>query len=230
MSKKIIKTITIQTKMFSQRKNFLFGDTSQTTYEQNGVIFMSKFCPIPWPEDPTPKHLQSCEKCGLYKHGSRMVWGEGNPTAPVMVILDNPGARENREGNPFVCSTRQTLQQAAFEVGLSENDLYVTYILKRRPIKAYDKPRTRQICIHHLYQQLKEYKPKLLFCLGNVSVQNFFQNKDVDVKTLRGQTHDINGVPTIVAYHPLAIRRRPNLWESFLEDWQFLADTWKSLC
>lgn len=30
-----------------------------------------------------------------------MVWGEGNPAAPIMIILDNPGAREDREGKLF---------------------------------------------------------------------------------------------------------------------------------
>ncbi|WP_251033522.1 hypothetical protein [Bacillus sp. ISL-75] len=86
---------------------------------------MSAFCPEIWPEEPTPDNLEDCHECGLYKHGSRMVWGEGNPEAPIMVILDNPGAREDREGNLIVCGTRQTLQQAAREVGLKTDDLYV---------------------------------------------------------------------------------------------------------
>ncbi len=100
---------------------------------------MSDFCPVVWPEEPTPEHLQTCNECGLDKHGSRMVWGEGNPNAPIMVILDNPGAREDREGNPFVCGTRQTLQKAANRAELCMKDIYVTFILKRKPVRAYNK-------------------------------------------------------------------------------------------
>ena len=37
---------------------------------------MSEFCPVRWPEDPTPTDEQDCKDCGLYKHGSRMIWGE----------------------------------------------------------------------------------------------------------------------------------------------------------
>ena len=81
---------------------------------------MSDFCSVIWPEDPTPDHLKDCRECGLYKQGSRMVWGEGNPEAPIMVILDNPGAREDREGSSFVCGTRQTFQEVASEVGLDK--------------------------------------------------------------------------------------------------------------
>jgi DNA polymerase len=56
-----------------------------------------------------------------------MVWGEGNPEAPIIVLLDNPGSRENRENKPFVCGTRQTLQQAAYQAGLKADDLCNVY-------------------------------------------------------------------------------------------------------
>nr|WP_106781304.1 uracil-DNA glycosylase [Lysinibacillus timonensis] len=184
---------------------------------------MSDFCSV-WPEDPTPDHLKNCSECGLDKHGSRMVWGEGNPQAPIIVLLDNPGAREDREHKPFVCGTRQTLQRAAHEAGLTVDDIYVTYVLKRKPTKTYDKVKTRQICMNHFKQQLQSLKPRLIFCLGNVSVQSFFGNSEVDVKTLRGQFHTVHGYRTAVAYHPLAVRRRPNLWPLFSEDWRLLAN------
>lgn len=182
------------------------------------------FCPVPWLEDPTPKNEIGCKKCGLYEHGSRMIWGEGNPNASIMIILDNPGERETKKGKTYVCGTRKTLQKAAHEVGLSESHLYVTYILKRRPKRAYKKEVARSICMQqHLTDQLKQIQPSFIFCLGNVAVQSFFESSNADVKTLRGQTHLIKGFQTIVAYHPLAVRRRPNLWSSFKEDWEYLA-------
>lgn len=184
---------------------------------------MTNFCPTPWLEDPTPEREIDCQKCGLYEHGSRMIWGEGNPLAPIIVLLDNPGEREGKDGKEYVCGTRKTLQEAAYAVGLKEHDLYVTYILKRRPKRAYNKDQTRQICIRHLEDQLQNKQPTLLFCLGNVAVQSFFQNPEANVKSLRGKIHHINGYKTAVAYHPLAVRRRPNLLPSFLEDWQFVA-------
>ncbi|MED4164486.1 uracil-DNA glycosylase [Halalkalibacterium halodurans] len=186
---------------------------------------MSEFCPRAWPEESPPSSIHDCDACGLIEHGSRMILGEGNPSAPIMVILDNPGMREDRDGNPFVCGTRQTLQKVINSVGLSENDLYVTYILKRRPTRKYDKQKTRQICMnHHLYDQLKVTQPSHIICLGNVAVQSFFQDEEAEVRTLRGKTYNIRGFKTTVAYHPLTVRRRPNLWNLFIEDWQFLAD------
>ncbi|WP_233549522.1 uracil-DNA glycosylase [Lysinibacillus yapensis] len=185
---------------------------------------MQKFSASLWPEDPTPEDLLDCSECGLNQHGSRMVWGEGNPQAPIIILLDNPGARENRDNQPYVCGTRQTLQQATNEVGLTVDDLYVTYILKRKPTRAYDKEKTRDICMSHLKQQLHSKQTRLIVCLGNVAVQSFFQNPEAEVKSLRGKIHEVNGYPTTVAYHPLAVRRRPNLWPLFLEDWKLVAD------
>ncbi|NEU31296.1 uracil-DNA glycosylase [bacterium LRH843] len=190
---------------------------------------MSDFCPVLWTEEPTPNNLKDCRECGLFEHGTRIVWGEGNPEAPIMIILDNPGARENREGDSIVCGTRQTLQQAANDVGLDKDDLYITYILKRKPVRAYDKEHARKTCILHLCEQLKEKKPSFILCLGNVAVQSFFQDTDASVKALRGAWHDIRGYKTAVAYHPLAVRRRPNLKSSFLQDWTFLAEEYNRI-
>ena len=190
---------------------------------------MSDFCSKIWPEEPTPDDLIDCHDCGLYKHGTRMVWGEGNSDAPIMIILDNPGAREDREEVPFVCGTRVTLQQATHKVGLRMKDLYLTFILKRRPIRAYNQEQTRQICMKHLKQQMALKKPSLVVCLGNVAVQSFFQDAEADVKSLRGKWHMIHGYQTAVAYHPLAIRRRPNLQALFMEDWQFIAKHYANL-
>ena len=186
------------------------------------------FCPVLWPEEPTPLIQRDCRECGLYQNGSRMVWGEGNPEAPIMILLDNPGAREDRDGNSFVCGTRKTLQQAASEVRFKGDDLYVTFILKRKPTRAYsNKDDVRRTCMMHLKQQLTEKKPKLIFCLGNVAVQSFFHNPAAEVKTLRGKWHTIQGFNTTVAYHPLAVRRRPNLWSLFVQDWQLVAERYR---
>lgn len=76
----------------------------------------------------------------------------------------------------------------------------------------------------HLKQQLEEKHPKLILCFGNVAVQSFFDNPEAEVKSLRGAIHEIKGYPTVVGYHPLAVRRSPNLWSVFLEEWKVAAE------
>jgi uracil-DNA glycosylase len=76
------------------------------------------FCPELWPEEPPLITLKIAVNSVFMSTGSRKVWGEGNPEEHIMVILDNPGAREDCEGNPIVCRTRHSLQKAAINVGL----------------------------------------------------------------------------------------------------------------
>ncbi len=187
------------------------------------------FCPEIWPEVPVPEKDENCRECGLYEHGSRMIWGEGNVLAPIMVILDNPGAREDPDGNPFVCGTRQTLQRAVHENGLTMDQIFITYVLKRRPLRGYDKEFARMTCIRHLKEQCQASSPKLILCLGNVAVQAFFHNPEIDVKSVRGKWYEAGGIPATAAYHPLAVRRRPNLLPKFMEDWAFTAKRFRSL-
>lgn len=122
-----------------------------------------KFSPTIWMEDQPPECVKGCTQCELHKQRNRIVWGEGNPNADIVVILDNPGCREDKNGNPFICGTRQTLQFAANSVGLNEKDLYVTYILKCRPISKYNKENARETCLGYLNQQLQIYNFKIAF-------------------------------------------------------------------
>lgn len=185
---------------------------------------MSEFSPVIWPEDAVPPDAAGCEKCELCAQRSRMIWGEGSPGAPIFVVLDNPGSREDENGSAWVCGTRQTLQKAAFDAGLKPSDLYVTYLLKCRPIRKYQKDAARNACLPYLLRQIEEHRPRIAFCLGNTAVQWFFSDPAAEVKNLRGVWHSARGLPTAVSYHPLAVRRRPNLTRVFLQDWNLVAD------
>lgn len=176
-----------------------------------------------WPEISPPAKAVNCQKCELCKQRSRVIWGEGNPQAPIIVILDNPGAREDKEGKEFVCGARQTLQAAACQAGLKMEDMYITYLLKCRPIRRYNKAEARGICKDYLLEQIEIQQPQLAFCLGDTASQWFFGDRDAQVKFLRGKWHEVRGLPTAVSYHPLAVRRRPNLFYLFRQDWELLA-------
>lgn len=181
------------------------------------------FTPIIWPEDKAPPEAVDYEQCEVCTPKSRVIWGEGDPEAPVVVILDNPGAREDKEGKEYVCGTRQTLQMAIYQVGLDMNNVYITYLLKCRPLRQYDKKRARAFSKPFLVRQIKKMQPEFIVCLGDVVVQSVFDNSETHVKNLRGSWHMTMGYPTVVSYHPLAVRRRPNLMSRFIEDWEMLS-------
>jgi len=188
------------------------------------VIMDLDFTPIILPEDKLPQiEGEEYKKCEVYGQSPRIIWGEGNPKATIVVILDNPGAREDKEGKEFICGTRQTLQKAIFDAGINIDDVYITYLLKCRPLRRYDKIRAREFSKPFLIRQIKEINPDFIVCLGDTVVQSMFDNNEAHVKNLRGTWHIIMGYQTVVSYHPLAVRRRPNLMKSFMEDWEILS-------
>lgn len=176
-----------------------------------------------WPEDLYAEEAAAYKACEICTATSRVIWGEGNPAASVMVILDNPGARENKDGKAYVCGTRQTLQAALQQIDLTADQIYLTYLLKCRPLRKYNKDEVRAFSKPFLVRQIQRMKPKFIVCLGDVVVQTMFQDPEAHVKQLRGTWHVIQGYPCIVSYHPLAVRRRPLLMRHFMEDWNMLA-------
>ena len=183
----------------------------------------SNFVPSVWPEDVPPNEALRYSQCELCTSKSRLIWGEGNPKAPVVVVLDNPGAREDRDGKEYVCGTRRTLQAALHDADLPAACIYLTYLLKCRPLRKYNKEEVRAFSKPFLIRQIEEMNPSFLVCLGDVVVQTLFDCEDAHVKNLRGEWHTVLGRSAIVSYHPLAVRRRPNLLPLFLEDLRKLA-------
>ncbi len=183
----------------------------------------SIFEPVIWPEDNLPQEADMYKQCEICSEKSRIIWGEGNPLAPVMVILDNPGAREDKEGNEYVCGTRQTLQSALNQANIAPGDIYATYLLKCRPLRQYNKDAVRAFSKPFLIRQITSMRPKFIVCLGDTVVQVMFGDRDACVKELRGTWHAMLGCLCMVSYHPLAVRRRPNLMRQFMQDWGMLA-------
>ncbi|MCM3040641.1 uracil-DNA glycosylase [Paenibacillus motobuensis] len=182
------------------------------------------------PEEQAPEGIEHCELCELSKQRNRVIWGEGNPSASVMMILDNPGAREDQQGNSFLCGTRETLQFGMREAGIDTNDVYVTYLLKCRPMRAYNKPEARVVCLPHLQMQLLQKQPLVIFGFGNVVAEAVFPDKEsASVKELRGSWYEFQGIPIGFTYHPLAVRRRPNLLKFFVEDLEALKKKWEEI-
>lgn len=182
------------------------------------------------PEEQAPEGVKHCELCELSKQRTRVIWGEGNPKASLLMILDNPGAREDQQGNSFLCGTRETLQLGMRQAGIDVNDVYVTYLLKCRPKRAYKKSEARAACLPHLHLQLFQKQPSVLFGFGNVVAETVFPDKEnVRVKELRGGWYTFQDTPIGFTYHPLAVRRRPNLLRFFIEDLKALKAKWEEI-
>jgi DNA polymerase len=86
------------------------------------------------PSDPDLPALreavQACRGCELYRDATQGVMGDGRPDAALMLLGEQPGDREDQEGEPFVGPAGRVLDDALAEVGIAPDEVYITNVVK----------------------------------------------------------------------------------------------------
>ncbi len=154
------------------------------------------------------------------KTRNKFVFGVGNPDADVMLIGEAPGAEEDKQGIPFVGRAGKLLTDILKAINFSRDDVYIANILKCRPPNNRDPlPSEVETCMPYLYKQIELIKPKVILCLGRVAATNLF-GKKYTLTQMRGKVYDVEGIKTMVTYHPAALLRNPNWKRGCWEDVQ----------
>lgn len=114
--------------------------------------------------------IYKCEKCELHKQRLTKYWFRGNPNADIFLIGEALGEQEQKYGRPFIGKTGQLLTKLLNEVGLTEDYIYISNIVKDRPPENRD-PLAHEInaCKDFLLEELKLVRPKLIITVGKVS-------------------------------------------------------------
>ncbi|OMU16898.1 hydroxyacid dehydrogenase, partial [Burkholderia pseudomallei] len=81
-------------------------------------------------DDDAPQTLDACRRCGLWEHATQAVPGAGPPRAAIMLVGEQPGNQEDREGAPFVGPAGRVLERALAAAGLDRASVYVTNAVK----------------------------------------------------------------------------------------------------
>jgi DNA polymerase len=74
--------------------------------------------------------VQACRGCELYRDATQGVPGNGPLDAAMMVVGEQPGDREDREGLPFVGPAGKLLDRALEEAGLDPAAVFRTNAVK----------------------------------------------------------------------------------------------------
>jgi uracil-DNA glycosylase family protein len=174
----------------------------------------------------------SCTRCDLYERATQTVFGEGPVPASLMLVGEQPGDQEDRQGRPFVGPAGRVLDEALEVAGLSRPDVYITNAVKhfkwepRGKRRIHKKPNTTEMvaCAHWLEQEVDQVAPQVLLALGATAVQALFDRK-ATVGALRGAPQVSRlGVPAIVTVHPASIVRireaddRARQFDAFVAD------------
>src|SRR5690625_2444690 len=73
---------------------------------------------------------QECTACPLFRDATQTVFGSGPKRASIVIVGEQPGDREDREGEPFVGPAGRLLDRALADVGLARSEVYLTNAVK----------------------------------------------------------------------------------------------------
>ena len=161
------------------------------------------------------REAAGCRRCHLWKLGTQTVFGEGPKEAALMLVGEQPGDVEDREGRPFVGPAGRLLRELLEEARIGEESIYLTNAVKHfkwRPKgkrRIHDKPNWSEIraCSHWLELELEAVAPELVVCLGATATQ-LLLGRDARVGALRRKLLDLtDGTPALVTIHPSAVLR-----------------------
>jgi len=166
----------------------------------------------------------ACTRCRLCEGRTQVVFGAGNPAADLMFIGEGPGAEEDRRGLPFVGAAGELLTRIIQAIEMTRDEVYIANVVKCRPPGNRDpQPDEVAACRGYLERQIALVRPKVIVALGKVAAQTLLGN-DAPIGRMRGQWFRVQGVPTMVTYHPAALLRNSALKRPTWEDMQQVRD------
>lgn len=183
------------------------------------------------------KAAADCRACPLWERGTQTVFGAGRVRSVAMFVGEQPGDREDLEGQPFVGPAGRVLDEALDRAGIDREAAYVTNAVKhfkwepRGKRRIHAKPSWTELaaCRPWLDAELAVVRPRVLVCLGATAAQSLL-GRQFRVTRRRGEWVDSELAEHVTAtIHPSSILRqrdeqtRHAEMEAFVEDLRLVA-------
>jgi len=161
---------------------------------------------------------KNCQACPLFERATQTVFGEGPARASIMLVGEQPGDVEDREGRPFVGPAGRMLERALAEAGLAREDVYLTNAVKhfkwepRGKRRIHEKPSISEIaaCQDWLFGEITAVRPRVIVALGAVAARSLFGPK-FRLLAERGKAQSMEGGAVgLGTRHPSSILRVPD--------------------
>jgi len=177
-----------------------------------------------------------CRGCPLWRDATQTVFGAGPRSAGLMLVGEQPGDREDIEGEPFIGPAGGVLTRALEEAAIKPDEVYLTNAVKhfkwrpRGKRRLHQTPRAGEVeaCKPWLEAEIRAVKPDALLALGATAAKSLF-GPSVRVTRDRGQLIESPLAPVAaLTMHPSAILRlrdhdeREDAFASLVDDLRFV--------
>jgi len=152
--------------------------------------------------------------------------------APLILVGEQPGDKEDLAGKPFVGPAGRILDQALLEAGIARKDAFVTNAVKhfkyemRGKKRLHKRPNAYEIerCHWWIEQELALIKPAHVVALGATAARSLF-GRPITITSMRGRPHALaDGTVAFVTIHPSALLRLRDADDKAREYASFVAD------
>lgn len=167
--------------------------------------------------DAIKDQVVNCTQCPLHEGRIHAVFGEGPYDAPIFLIGEAPGAREDEAGQPFVGRAGKLLDEILGKEGLSRKEnVFISNIVKCRPPKnRIPGKKEVEVCFPYLEKQIALNNPGIILLLGATALKSFTGSTE-KITDLRGKWWEDQGRLVMTTYHPAAVFRNP-AYRKFIE-------------
>ncbi|WP_420470679.1 UdgX family uracil-DNA binding protein [Brevundimonas sp. FT23042] len=175
--------------------------------------------------------VQACRRCPLWRDATQGVCGQGARQAPLMIVGEQPGDREDLSGQPFVGAAGAVLDAALAEAGIDRDDAFVTNAVKhfkhvpRGKRRIHQTPTASEVsaCRWWLEAERALVKPRVILTLGGTAALGVLGQKPAVTK-MRGQAIPLADATALLTIHPSYLLRLQDQKAAATERERFVAD------
>ena len=175
---------------------------------------------------------EACTRCPLYKHATQVVPGEGPARARIMMVGEQPGDQEDKQGKPFVGPAGGVLAKALEDAGIDRDAVFVTNAVKhfkfeqRGKRRLHKRPNAYEIdrCHWWLDFERRLVKPDIVVALGATAVRSI-SGRPTSINKIRGRVLTLqDGGRMLATIHPSYILRIEDEADKRAEYRKFVTD------
>ena len=156
-----------------------------------------------------------CRACPLWEGATQTVFGEGPTGAPLMLVGEQPGDKEDLAGHPFVGPAGTVLQHALEEAEIDSSAVYMTNAVKhfkyrqRGTRRIHQRPTVAEMkaCRPWLQAELDTVEPEVVVGLG-ATAAHALMGRATPIGEHRGRLLEAPLYsPVLLSAHPSSILR-----------------------